>query len=60
MYFVLNSPFYGWYDWLCRSYPYYIVFSVGVGNALVYPKLVTISTISCVGHTVIYLSIIYF
>ena len=29
-------------------------FSVGVGDALVYPKIVTISTISCVGHTVIY------
>ena len=60
MYFLLNSPFYSWYDWLCRSYPYYIVFSVEVWNALVYPKLVMISTISCVGRTVIYLSNIYF
>ena len=60
MYFLLNSPFYGWYDWLCRSYPYYIVFSVEVWNVLVYLKLVTISTISCIGRTVIYLSIIYF
>ena len=40
MYFLLNLPFYGWYDWLCRSYPYYIVFSVEVWNVLVYPKLV--------------------
>ena len=60
MYFLLNSPFYGWYDWLCRSYPYYIVFSVEAWNVLVYPKLVMISKISCVGRTVIYLSIIYF
>ena len=37
-----------------------LFFNVGVGNALVYPKLVTISMISCVGRTVIYLSIIYF
>ena len=35
-------------------------FSVGVCNALVYPKTVAISMISCVGRTVIYLSIIYF
>ena len=35
-------------------------FSVEVGDALVYPTIVTISTISCVGRTVIYLSIIYF
>ena len=60
MYFLLNSPFYGWYDWLCRSYLYCVLFSVEVWGVLVYPKLVTISTISCVGHIVIYLSIIYF
>ena len=24
--FLLHSSFYGWYDWLCRSYLYYIVF----------------------------------
>ena len=35
-------------------------FSVEVGDALVYLKIVTISMISCVGRTVIYLSIIYF
>ena len=35
-------------------------FSVEVGDALVYPKIVMISTICCVGRTVIYLSIIYF
>ena len=58
--FLLNSPFYGWYDWLCRSYLYYIVFSVGVWGALMYSKLVTINMISCVGRTVIYLFIIYF
>ena len=60
MYFCLIRLFYGWYDWLFRSYLYYIVFSVGVWGALMYSKLVTISTISCVGRTVIYLSIIYF
>ena len=57
---LLNSPFYCWYDWLCRSYLYYIVFSIEVWGALMYSKLVMISTISCVGRTVIYLSIIYF
>ena len=37
-----------------------LFFSVGVGNALMYLKLVMISTISCVGRTVVFLSIIYF
>ena len=45
--------------WVGRTY-IALSFSVRVGNALVYPKIVTISTISCVGRTVIYLSIIYF
>ena len=45
--------------WVGRTY-IALSLSVGVGNALVYPKIVMISTISCVGHTVIYLSIIYF
>ena len=60
MYFVLSSPFYGRYDWLCRSYPYYIAFSVGVVFWVLYSKLVMISTISCIGRTVIYWFIMYF
>ena len=45
--------------WVGRTY-ITLSSSVGVGDALVYSKILTISTISCVGRTVIYMSIIYF
>ena len=45
----------------CVGRTYITLFSsVEAWGVLVYPKLVTISTISCVGRTVIYLSITYF
>ena len=44
----------------CVGRTHITLFLVLGGNALVYPKLVTISMISCVGRTVIYLSIVYF
>ena len=48
------------YDKLCWSYCYLFVYYLPLAVLVFYSVFVTISTISCVGRTVIYLSIIYF
>ena len=48
------------YDLLCQSYCYLFVYYLLLAVLVFYSVFVTISTISCVGRTVVYLSIIYF
>ena len=58
--FLLHSSFYGWYYWLCGSYCYLLVYYLLLAVLVFYWVFVMISTISCVGRTVIYLYIICF
>ena len=58
--FCFIRLFYGWYDWLCGSYYYLLVYYLLLAVLDFYSVFVMISTIGCVGRTVIYLSIIYF
>ena len=52
--FCFIRLFYGWYDWLWGSYCYLLVYYLLLAVLDFYSVFVTISTISCVGHTVIY------
>ena len=48
------------YDKLCWSYCYLFLYYLLLAVLVFYSVFVTISTISCVGRTVVYLSIVYF
>ena len=58
--FLLNSTFHDWYDWLCRSFLILHCLLASGWVMLGVSKILTVNTISCVGCTVIYLSVIYF